>query len=87
MTVKVPEGMTPLSKEEAEVFERRLAIARKQLDEIDQSIETELREVRERIAALQDKRHTVLKLYDAACTMLGIENDLAQESTPGSEIE
>jgi ElaB/YqjD/DUF883 family membrane-anchored ribosome-binding protein len=87
LTVKVPEGMTPLSKEEAEVFERRLAIARQQLEEIDQSIEKELREVRERIATLQDKRNTVLKLYDAACTMLGIENDLAQESAQGPEID
>ena len=79
MTSKAPEGMLPLSKEEAEIFERRLAMVRKQLEGIDQEIEKELREVRERIDALQEKRKAALKVYDAACTMLGIENDLGQD--------
>ena len=79
MTTKVPEGMVPLSKEEADLFERRLAMVRKQLEGIDLEIEKELREVRERIDALQEKRKAALKVYDAACTMLGIENDLEQD--------
>lgn len=79
MTTKVPEGMVPLSKEESVLFERRLAMVRKQLEDIDQEIERELREVRERIDALQEKRRAALKVYDAACTMLGIENDLGQD--------
>ena len=79
MTTKVPEGMVPLSKEESVLFERRLAMVRKQLEDIDQEIERELREVRERIDALQEKRRAALKVYDAACTMLGIDNDLGQE--------
>jgi hypothetical protein len=79
VTTKVPEGMVPLSKEEADLFERRLAMVRKQLEGIDLEIEKELREVRERIDALQEKRKAALKVYDAACTMLGIENDLEQD--------
>jgi hypothetical protein len=71
--------MVPLSKEESALFERRLAMVRKQLETIDQEIEKELREVRERIDALQEKRRAALKVYDAACTMLGIENDLGEE--------
>jgi hypothetical protein len=71
--------MVPLTKEEADIFERRLAMVRTQLDDIDREIERELREVQERIAALQEKRRAALKVYDAACTMLGIENDLAQD--------
>jgi hypothetical protein len=71
--------MVPLSKEEADLFERRLAMVRKQLEGIDLEIEKELREVRERIDALQEKRKSALKVYDAACTMLGIENDLEQD--------
>jgi len=76
---KSHEGMVPLTKEEAAIFERRLAMARQQLEEVDQEIERELREVRERIAALQEKRQSSLKVYDAACTMLGIENDRAEK--------
>jgi hypothetical protein len=75
--------MVPLTQEEADIFERRLAMVRKQLEGIDREIEKELREVQERIGALQEKRQAALKVYDAACTMLGIENDLAQEG--GSE--
>lgn len=79
MSTKVPGGMVPLSKEEADIFERRLAMVRQQLEGIDLEIEKELREVRERIDALQEKRKAALKVYDAACTMLGIENDLGQD--------
>ena len=79
MTTKLPGGMVPLTKEEADIFERRLGMVRTQLEGIDQEIEKELREVRERIDALQEKRKAALKVYDAACTMLGIENDLGQD--------
>lgn len=79
MTTKVPEGMLPLSKEESLLFERRLAMVREQLESIDLEIEKELRDVRERIDALQEKRKAALKVYDAACTMLGIENDMGQD--------
>jgi vacuolar-type H+-ATPase subunit I/STV1 len=74
--------MVPLTKEEADIFERRLAMVRKQLEDVDQEIERELREVRERIDALQQKRKAALKVYDAACTMLGIDNDLGQDFPP-----
>ncbi len=38
MSTKATEGMIPLSKDEAQVFERRLAMAREQLEEIDGQI-------------------------------------------------
>jgi len=79
LSTKVPGGMVPLTREEADIFERRLAMVRQQLEGIDFEIEKELREVRERIDALQEKRKAALKVYDAACTMLGIENDLGQD--------
>ncbi|GMR23788.1 MAG: hypothetical protein BMS9Abin37_2256 [Acidobacteriota bacterium] len=66
-----------LTKEESAVFERRLALAKQELEGIDAEIERELEQVRERIGALQQKREGPLKMYDAACTMLGIDNNLA----------
>jgi hypothetical protein len=75
-----------LTTEEAQIFERRLQLARQQLDDVDQEVERELKEVRERIAALQEKRKAALKVYDAACTMLGIDNDLVQENGSGPEL-
>lgn len=76
---KASEDMMSLTSEEAEIFERRLSMARKQLEEIDEEIERELADVKERIAALREKRQASLKVYDAACTMLGKANDLADE--------
>lgn len=86
MSPKLPQGMQ-LTKEETEIFERRLTLARQQLDAIDQEVERELTEVRERIDALQEKRKAALKVYDAACTMLGIENDLAPENGSGPDLQ
>ncbi len=76
--------MAPLTQEEAAVFERRLKMARSQLTEIDVQIERELADVRERIGALQEKRAASLKVYDAACTMLGIENVYETERVAAS---
>jgi hypothetical protein len=81
MTTKTSQGMVPLTKEESDIFERRLTMARKQLEDIDQEMERELADVRMRIAALQEKRSAALKVYDAACTMLGIENDLGPDGS------
>ena len=75
MSTDAPDRMA-LTKEESDVFERRLALARQELETIDAEIERELEKVRERIGVLQQKREGPLKMYDAACTMLGIDNDL-----------
>ena len=74
-----------LTKEESDVFQRRLALARQELEKVDAEIELELEQVRERIAALQQKRVGPLKMYDAACTMLGIDNDLTSGNSNGSQ--
>ena len=71
----------PLTEEQSRFYKQSLEMARRQLEEIDQKIERELAEVRERLAAMQDKRKAALKMYDAACTMLGIPNELEMEET------
>ena len=81
MSTETKNGMTPLTSEEASVFERRLEMAREELQEIDRQIENELQRARERISALQAKRDAPLKVYGAACTMLGIDNEL-EDSDP-----
>ena len=49
-------------------------------EEIDELIEKELSMVKERLAELQEKRKAAVQMYDAACTMLGIEIE-PEEST------
>lgn len=75
-------AFTSLSEEESAFYQRSLQMARHRLEEIDQEIERELSEVRDRLAALQAKRKASLQMYDAACTMLGVDNDLAPGDAP-----
>lgn len=75
MSTERQNNMMPLTQQEAEVLRRRLSIARQQLAEIDSAIELELRHARKRIEALHEKRAEPLKVYGAACTMLGIRNE------------
>lgn len=70
-----------LTEDEARVYRQTLETARHQLEEINTEIERELAQVRERLDALQNKRRAALQMYDAACTMLGIDNDLAREES------
>jgi hypothetical protein len=74
-----------LSEEENRFYQQTLQMARRQLEEIDQKIEDELAGVRDRLAALQSKRKAAWQMYDAACTMLGIQNDLALEESADVE--
>jgi hypothetical protein len=63
----------PLNEEETRTYRQTLEVAQRQLEEIDHQIERELSLVKERLAALQEKRRAAVQMYDAACTMLGIE--------------
>ena len=68
----------PLSEEETRTYRQTLEVAQRQLEEIDEQIEKELSMVKERLAELQEKRKAAVQMYDAACTMLGIESDLEE---------
>ncbi len=70
----------PLSEEETRTYQQTLEVAQRQLEEIDEQIEKELSVVKERLAELQEKRKMAVQMYDAACTMLGIEIE-PEEST------
>jgi ElaB/YqjD/DUF883 family membrane-anchored ribosome-binding protein len=71
----------PLTDEQARFYQQSLEMAKRQLEEIEQKIERELAEVRERLATMQDERNAAVKMYDAACTMLGIPNEIEPDVT------
>ncbi len=77
----------PLTDEEERTYRQTLEVAQRQLEEIDGKIEFELEQVRERLAGLQEKRKAALQMYDAVCTMLGIENELEHHEEEGSDQE
>ena len=71
-----------LSKDQADFYERTLEMTRRQIQDLDAQIEDELSRVKERLAELQNARNAALQIYDGACKMLGVENDLDRDAEP-----
>ena len=68
-----------LSKEQEQFYQSTLEMTRKQISELNTQIEEELAKVKERLAELQNAKNAAKQIYDGACKMLGIENDLEKE--------
>jgi len=71
-----------LTDDQQHFYKQTLEMTRQQLSEINAQIEEELAKVKERLADLQAKKNAAKQIYDGACKILGIENDLekAEES-------
>ncbi len=71
-----------LTDEQTKFYKQTLEVTRKQIDEMNEQIEEELAKVKERLAELQARKNAARQIYDGACRILGIENDLgpAEES-------
>ena len=68
-----------LSKEQTQFYQQTLDMTRRQINDINTQIEDELAKVKERLAELQNKKNAAKQIYDGACKMLGVENDLEKE--------
>ena len=65
-----------LSDEQLEFYKHTLEVTRKQILDLNGQIEEELRKVKERLAELQSAKIAAKQIYDGACKILGLENDL-----------
>lgn len=71
-----------LTDEQEQFYRETLEVTRKQIDEMNTQIEDELAKVKERLADLQTRKNAARQIYEGACQILGIENDLgASEET------
>lgn len=68
-----------LSKEQVQFWQTTLDMTRRQITDLNSQIEDELARVKERLAELQNKKNAAKQIYDGACKMLGVENDLEKE--------
>ena len=68
-----------LSKEQVQFWQTTLEMTRSQISDLNSQIEDELARVKERLAELQNKKNAAKQIYDGACKMLGVENDLEKE--------
>ncbi len=74
-----------LSKESTQFYQTTLEMTRKQIADLNAQIEEELAKVKERLAELQNAKNAAKQIYDGACKILGIENDLEKEEEAASE--
>ena len=74
-----------LSDEQAQFYRQTLEIARKSIEELNVQIEEELAKVKDRLADLQAKKNAAKQIYDGACKILGVENDLEKEDEAAGE--
>jgi hypothetical protein len=65
-----------LSDEQAKFYRQTMEMTQQQINELNGQIEEELAKVKERLADLQSAKNAAKQIYDGACKMLGIENDL-----------
>ena len=68
-----------LSKDQAHFYQQTLDMTRKQINDLNTQIEEELAKVKERLAELQNAKNAAKQIYDGACKILGVENDLEKE--------
>ena len=68
-----------LSKDQAQFYQQTMDMTRRQISELNGQIEEELAKVKERLADLQNAKNAAKQIYDGACKMLGVENDLDKE--------
>jgi len=74
-----------LSKDQAQFYQQTLEMTRKQIGDLNGQIEEELAKVKERLADLQNAKNAAKQIYDGACKILGIENDLEKEDEAAGE--
>jgi hypothetical protein len=74
-----------ISKESMQFYQQTLDVTRKQISDLNGQIEEELARVKERLAELQASKNAAKQIYDGACRILGIENDLEKEEEQQSE--
>jgi hypothetical protein len=72
-------AMPVLTDQQRKFYETTLEITRAEISELKDQIEEELSKVKDRIAELQTAINASKQMYAAACSRLGVPNDLEEE--------
>ncbi len=71
--------MPVLTDQQRKFYETTLQVTRQEINDLKDQIEEELSKVKDRIAELQGAINASKQMYAAACTRLGVANDLEEE--------
>lgn len=75
-----------LSEDQVKFYQHTLEMTRKQINDLNGQIEEELAKVKERLAELQSAKNAAKQIYDGACKILGIENELDRDEDRKSVV-
>ena len=71
--------MPALTDQQRQLYQTVLQQTRQEVNDLKDEIEVELSKVKDRIAELQSAISASKQMYAAACTRLGVPNDLEDE--------
>ena len=71
--------MPTLTDQQRQLYQQVLQQTREEVNDLKDQIEAELSKVKDRIAELQSAINASKQMYAAACTRLGVPNDLEDE--------
>ena len=71
--------MPVLTDQQRKFYETTLQVTKQEISDLKDQIEEELAKVKDRIAELQSAINASKMMYSAACTRLGVSNDLEDE--------
>jgi ElaB/YqjD/DUF883 family membrane-anchored ribosome-binding protein len=68
--------MAVLTDQQRKFYETTLSVTKQEISELKDQIEEELAKVKDRIAELQNAINASKQMYSAACSRLGVANDM-----------
>jgi ElaB/YqjD/DUF883 family membrane-anchored ribosome-binding protein len=71
--------MPVLTDQQRKFYETTLQVTKQEISDLKDQIEEELSKVKDKIAELQSAINASKQMYSAACTRLGVSNDLDDE--------
>ncbi len=76
-----------LSEDQVRFYKQTMDMTRQQINDLNVQIEDELAKVKDRLAELQAAKNAAKQIYDGACKMLGVENELETSESEASGTE
>jgi ElaB/YqjD/DUF883 family membrane-anchored ribosome-binding protein len=71
--------MAVLTDQQRKFYETTLQVTKQEVNDLKDQIEEELSKVKDRIADLQNAINAAKQMYAAACSRLGMHNDMEDE--------
>ena len=71
--------MAVITDQQRKFYETTLQVTKQEIGELKDQIEEELAKVKDRIAELQNAINASKQMYAAACSRLGINNDMEDD--------